>query len=205
VLAFRRGNPHRLRAGGSALLEWLQPTRLRIPMSCVILRSDVLRHSCSAPRATVCTFPTEPSGVPAGNPLPGKRFTVCATHNTFRCAGPPVRRPTVLRLREQEEQAQAQSFTIGYLTRRHATSPLQALAYAAFQQTLRYFATWQVLDFSQAAFEQFSALRQQRIRIGSQDLRIAAITLTNAATLVTRNTRDFAQVPGLLIEDWSAM
>jgi tRNA(fMet)-specific endonuclease VapC len=91
------------------------------------------------------------------------------------------------------------------IIRRHATSPLQALAYAAFQQTLRYFATWQVLDFSQAAFEQFSALRQQRIRIGSQDLRIAAITLTNAATLVTRNTRDFAQVPGLLIEDWSAM
>jgi len=62
-----------------------------------------------------------------------------------------------------------------------------------------------VLDFTQAAFDQFSALRQQRIQVGSQDLRIAAITLANAATLVMRNTRDFAQVPGLVIEDWSAM
>lgn len=91
------------------------------------------------------------------------------------------------------------------IIRRHGASPLQVAAYAAFQQTLRYFATWQVLDFTQAAFEQFSALQQQRIRVGAQDLRIAAITLTNAATLVTRNTRDFAQVPGLVIEDWSAM
>jgi tRNA(fMet)-specific endonuclease VapC len=71
------------------------------------------------------------------------------------------------------------------------------------QQTLRYFATWQVLDFTQTAFERFVALRQQRIRIGSQDLRIAAIALTNGAILVTRNTRDFGQVPGLVIQDWS--
>jgi tRNA(fMet)-specific endonuclease VapC len=91
------------------------------------------------------------------------------------------------------------------IIRRHGASPLQLAAYTAFQQTLRYFATWQVLDFTQTAFDQFSALRQQRIRIGSQDLRIAAITFTNAAILVTRNTRDFAQVPGLVIEDWSAM
>lgn len=91
------------------------------------------------------------------------------------------------------------------IIRRHGASPLQVAAYSAFQQTLRYFASWQVLDFTQAAFEQFSALRQQRIRIGGQDLRIAALTLANAATLVTRNTRDFAQVPGLVIEDWSAM
>jgi tRNA(fMet)-specific endonuclease VapC len=90
------------------------------------------------------------------------------------------------------------------IIRRHGASPLQVAAYTAFQQTLRYFASWQVLDFTQAAFDQFSALRQQRIRIGAQELRIAAITLANAAILVTRNTRDFAQVPGLRIEDWSA-
>ncbi len=81
------------------------------------------------------------------------------------------------------------------IIRRHGASPLQVAAYAAFQQTLRYFTTWQVRDFTQAAFDQFSALRQQRIQVGSQDLRIAAITLANAATLVTRNTRDFARCP----------
>jgi len=91
------------------------------------------------------------------------------------------------------------------LIRRHGVSQLQVAAYTALQQTLRYYATWQVLDFSQAAFERYARLRQQRMRVGSQDLRIAAITLANAGILVTRNNRDFAQVPGLTIEDWSAL
>jgi tRNA(fMet)-specific endonuclease VapC len=90
------------------------------------------------------------------------------------------------------------------LVRRHGASPLQVGAYAAFQQTLRYFALWQVLDFTEAAFAHFTALRQQRIRIGTQDLRIAAIALANTAILVTRNARDFTQVPGLILEDWTS-
>lgn len=91
------------------------------------------------------------------------------------------------------------------IIRRHGASPLQVAAYTAFQQTLHFFASWQVLDFTEPAFERFHALRQQRIRIGSQDLSIAATALANTAILVTRNTRDFARVPGLMIEDWSAM
>ncbi len=90
------------------------------------------------------------------------------------------------------------------LIRRHSTSTLQVAAYAAFQQTLHYFTVWQVLGFTQVAFDHVVASRQQRIRIGSQDLRIAAITLSNHAVLVTRNTRDFVQLPGLIIRDWSA-
>jgi tRNA(fMet)-specific endonuclease VapC len=90
------------------------------------------------------------------------------------------------------------------IIRRYRGSPLQIAAYEAFQQTVRYFAIWHVLGFTQEAFEQFLALRHQHIRIGSQDLRIAAITLTNNAILVTRNTRDFSHVPGLVIEDWSS-
>jgi tRNA(fMet)-specific endonuclease VapC len=46
-------------------------------------------------------------------------------------------------------------------------------------------------------------LRQQQIRIGTQDLRIAAISLANQTTLVTRNQQDFSKVPGLLLEDWT--
>ena len=49
-----------------------------------------------------------------------------------------------------------------------------------------------------AAFARFRSLG---IRIGTQDLRIACITLAHDATLLTRNTVDFAQVPGLRFEN----
>ena len=46
-------------------------------------------------------------------------------------------------------------------------------------------------------------LLHQKIRIGTQDMRIASIALANNATLLTRNRRDFEKVPGLLFADWT--
>lgn len=35
------------------------------------------------------------------------------------------------------------------------------------------------------------------------DLRIASIALASAATLLSRNLRDFRQIRGLSVEDWT--
>lgn len=61
-----------------------------------------------------------------------------------------------------------------------------------------------VLAFDEAAAVVFQRLRRTRLRIGSMDLKIAAIVLSRDATLLSRNLADFRQVPGLWVEDWTA-
>ena len=76
-------------------------------------------------------------------------------------------------------------------------------ACAALNDTIRLFASIRILDYDDRANARYEALRQMKIRVGSQDLRIAAIALATGNILVTRNRSDFGQIPGLLIEDWS--
>lgn len=45
-------------------------------------------------------------------------------------------------------------------------------------------------------------LETQGTPIGGNDLLIAATALAHDLTLVTHNTREFARVPGLRLEDW---
>ncbi len=62
-----------------------------------------------------------------------------------------------------------------------------------------------VLPIEARAAAEFDRLRQNRKlrKIGRADLLIAAITLANRATLVSRNLKDFRQVPGLPVENWA--
>jgi tRNA(fMet)-specific endonuclease VapC len=46
-------------------------------------------------------------------------------------------------------------------------------------------------------------LRKRYPRLGNMDLKIAAIALTQSATLLTRNYIDFGQIDGLAIENWA--
>jgi tRNA(fMet)-specific endonuclease VapC len=48
------------------------------------------------------------------------------------------------------------------------------------------------------------ALERQGGPIGPHDLQIAAIALRHDLTLVTHNTREFARVPALRLEDWES-
>ena len=77
-------------------------------------------------------------------------------------------------------------------------------AFARFQEALLFYRTVPVLPYDEAAAAHFARLRQvSPHHPGTQDLRIAAITLSWNATLVTRNQRDFQSITGLLLEDWS--
>lgn len=76
-------------------------------------------------------------------------------------------------------------------------------AYARLEDTLDDFRHLNILKFSQLAYTYYEQLWERKIRISTQDLRIAAIVLSENGILVTRNQRDFSLVPDLVIEDWT--
>jgi tRNA(fMet)-specific endonuclease VapC len=63
-----------------------------------------------------------------------------------------------------------------------------------------------VLDFDAACAKQFGkvqgGLLPQGITVAETDLMIAAVALVHNLTLVTHNTADFQNIPGLNLEDW---
>jgi tRNA(fMet)-specific endonuclease VapC len=75
-------------------------------------------------------------------------------------------------------------------------------AYARLKRHLRNFRNILVLDFDERAAVEYQVLRRLRIRIGTMDLKIAAIALAHDATLLTMNLSDFRMVPGLKVADW---
>ena len=85
---------------------------------------------------------------------------------------------------------------------RRADPAEQIGAYDRLVRQVELSASWVILPWDLAAVERFRHLRDQRIRIGTQDLKIASIVLAHDATLLTRNTVDFAKVPGVRFENW---
>ncbi len=76
-------------------------------------------------------------------------------------------------------------------------------AYSRLRRHLDDYRTILVLDFDQHAGDEYQKLRRLRIRIGTMDLKIAAIVLAQNATLLTKNLSDFRKVPCLKVEDWT--
>ena len=85
---------------------------------------------------------------------------------------------------------------------RHRDLHHQISPYAKLQRQIDLFADWIILPWDAEAADLFVKLRRQGLRSGSLDLKIACIALTHDATVLTRNATDFAQVPGLRIENW---
>jgi tRNA(fMet)-specific endonuclease VapC len=76
-------------------------------------------------------------------------------------------------------------------------------AFRLLRENLRFCTAFAIWEYTSEAAARCAELRKQKVRVGTQDLRIASIALVSGATLLTRNTRDFARVPGLLFEDWT--
>jgi tRNA(fMet)-specific endonuclease VapC len=70
-------------------------------------------------------------------------------------------------------------------------------------QVLEHFTVAPVLPFDAPAATVFAALVARRVRVRPMDLRIAAIALARGLVVLTRNARDFGQVPGLQSDDWT--
>jgi tRNA(fMet)-specific endonuclease VapC len=78
-----------------------------------------------------------------------------------------------------------------------------AQAYELFDQSFRAPAAFRTLAYTEPADKLVEAFKKSKIRVGTRDLRIAAICIVHGATLVTRNARDYAQVPGLTFDVWN--
>jgi tRNA(fMet)-specific endonuclease VapC len=80
----------------------------------------------------------------------------------------------------------------------------QVVPYLRLTKLIDFLMDWPLVPWNDPAADFFSRLRKTRVRIGTQDLKIAAIALASDATLLSANLGDFQQVPGLRVEDWLA-
>ena len=76
-------------------------------------------------------------------------------------------------------------------------------AYDRLKASSSLFSQLEILEYNCAANDYSRQFRSKRVRIGTQDLRIDSIAIAHGGTVLTRNRKDFEQVPGLTIEDWS--
>jgi tRNA(fMet)-specific endonuclease VapC len=79
----------------------------------------------------------------------------------------------------------------------------QVVAYKQLNKQLTNYCAIPILEFDEPAAQEFQRLKKAYPRLGTMDLKIAAIALVNQAILLTRNSSDFGQIVGLRTEDWT--
>ena len=86
---------------------------------------------------------------------------------------------------------------------RSRTTDLLVDAYADLESFLVAFKNMPVIGFDESSGRIFDELKSQKLRVGTMDLRIASVAMSQNAILVSRNLVDFERVPGLTVEDWT--
>jgi tRNA(fMet)-specific endonuclease VapC len=103
----------------------------------------------------------------------------------------------------------AQELFNGWVTRINAPSQADNLVeiYTRFWEVVGVLRVVEVLNFDDGAnrvyqrlLQEHPSLRKSRIQ---KDVRIASVALSVGGIVVTRNQRDFSQIPGLQLEDWT--
>ena len=103
----------------------------------------------------------------------------------------------------------AQELFNGWVVRINNAKPSDnfVVLYADFCDSINYLKKTEILSFNEFADVRFRQLLQEHPSLRKarlqRDMRIAAIALSLNATVVTCNRRDFEQVPGLKIDDWT--
>lgn len=97
-----------------------------------------------------------------------------------------------------DEESRGWTAIINRLSDLHQQVPV----YEQLARLVSFLRAWRIVTLDRSAADEFAMLRQQRVRIGAQDFKIAAIALTHDALLLSANLRDFRKVPGLRVENW---
>ena len=92
---------------------------------------------------------------------------------------------------------------LAYVARGNS-SKQRVTGYAKLKALLEDFITRPVLDFDDACDAKFCEFLNSGVRIGTMDLKIAATAIAHDALLLSKNLKDFRQVPGLRVEDWTS-
>lgn len=98
----------------------------------------------------------------------------------------------------------AQEVTQGWIAaiNRKPAGREQVAFYELFIQALRSLERVVILPFDHQAADVFHEFPTRLRRIGTMDLKIAAIAKSHGALLLSRNLLDFQHVPGLRVENW---
>jgi tRNA(fMet)-specific endonuclease VapC len=80
----------------------------------------------------------------------------------------------------------------------------QIIAYRKLEMHIATFAKLKVIGFDSESAAIFKQLRAEYPRLGTMDLKIAAISISTGAILLTRNLSDFENIANLQVEDWTS-
>ena len=83
--------------------------------------------------------------------------------------------------------------------RKASTDDRLLWTYSSLETTLAFLRRITVISFDAAALQLAQKYRSQKIRVGTNDLRIAATASSRNLILVTRNVSDFGLIPGLTL------